>query len=176
MRGRGTRSLAVSRRTDRSRHGFGAAEAGLRSGAPCPPSTPDLRGRRSGTATPVLLELWHGRLAADRCFLCLSPTLRPWIAGSGVLRGGALEPGALAVSEKWAGKSRTEFSTELPGPESAEEPFSLRRGLDCDQGFSRWASSFWSWLDSVQNDEGDPLGSPSLKLVCGQNASSHTSR
>ena len=78
MRGRGSQRLAASRRTDRSRHGFGAAEAGLRSGvpgqgleprpprsergvlpvrrsrnAPCPPSTPDLRGRRSGTAEPV---------------------------------------------------------------------------------------------------------------------------
>ena len=32
MRGRGSQRLAVSRRTDRSRHGFGAVEAGLRSG------------------------------------------------------------------------------------------------------------------------------------------------
>jgi hypothetical protein len=110
--------------------------------APCPPSTPNARGRRSGTAAPVLLRAMARTARADRCFLCHSPTLRPWIAGSGVLRGGALEPGALAVSDKCAGKSRTEFSTELPGAESAEGPFSLRRGLDCDQGFSSWASSF----------------------------------
>src|SRR5258707_4542588 len=32
MRGRGTQRLAGSRRADRSRHGFGEAEAGLRSG------------------------------------------------------------------------------------------------------------------------------------------------
>ena len=45
----------------------------------------------------------HGTFGqAERCCSCHSPTLRPWIArsfkSSGVLRGGDLEPGALAVS------------------------------------------------------------------------------
>jgi hypothetical protein len=140
--------------------------------APRPPSTPDTRGRRSGTVAPVFARAMTRTAGAERCFLCHSPTLRPWIADSGVLRGGALEPGALAVSGKCAGKSRTEFSTELPGTKSAEGPFSLRRGLDCDQGFSSWASSFGlGWLTvgtRCKNDEGDPLGSPSLELVCGK--------
>jgi hypothetical protein len=46
-------------------------------------------------------------VGAERSCLCHSPTLRPWIAASGVLRGGALEPGALACFVKLAGKSRS---------------------------------------------------------------------
>src|SRR5207248_354887 len=52
---------------------------------------------RSAKQAPGLL--CHARLEVERCFLCHSPTLRPWIAAhrlrsgaSGVLRGGALEP------------------------------------------------------------------------------------
>jgi len=42
---------------------------------------------------------------AERCCLCHSPALRPWIAVFGVLRGGELEPGALAASGKLQAKA-----------------------------------------------------------------------
>ena len=42
---------------------------------------------------------------AERCCPCHSPALRPWIAGFGVLRGGELEPGALAASRKAQAKA-----------------------------------------------------------------------
>ena len=79
-------------------------------------------------------------------------TRLPFDPGSprrGVLRGGALEPGALALSGKLPGKSRNLFNSELPCADSAEEPFSLRRSLECSFRVSSWASPFCSgWFCS----------------------------
>ena len=74
-------------------------------------------------------------LVRERSCLCHSPALRPWIGGcssaaaeSVVLRGGALEPGASALSEKQQAKAEAGFVRDFPAS-SAEGPFSLRRGL-----------------------------------------------
>jgi len=72
-----------------------------------------LEHRRSRRAPPV--GPWSRPLSrpaeAERCFLCHSPTLRPWItdhwlrmcAVVAVLRGGALEPEPHVLSWKSAG-------------------------------------------------------------------------
>ena len=60
-----------------------------------------------------------------------------------VLRGGALEPGACAAS--------------------AEEPFSLRRGLDSELAFVQAEHHLVVLRSHLRNDEGDPAGSPSLE-------------
>ena len=72
-----------------------------------------------------------------------------------VLRGGALEPGACA-------------------PQSAEEPFSLRRGLDSELALVQAEHHLVSTFDfASENDEGDPAGSPSLELVRVTNELAH---
>jgi len=63
----------------------------------------------------------------EPCCPCHSPTLRPWI-DSLVLRGGVLEPGALASSEKERAKARAIMQLAF-SCRNTEEPFSLRRGL-----------------------------------------------
>jgi hypothetical protein len=88
------------------------------------------RSRRSGTAPAARAVARTAE--AERCFLCHSPTLRPWIAADGVLRGGALEPGAPVHSGKSACKSHGLFSSELQCAKCAGGPFSLRRGLGFD--------------------------------------------
>jgi hypothetical protein len=113
---------------------------------------------------------------AERSCLCHSPTLRPWIAASGVLRGGALEPGARAMSEKLAGKSRRLYSSELPTAEYAEGPFSLRRGLDSPSELLTLGIILSGSVVLGEDEEGDPLGSPSLELVCSLNTRLQTSR
>jgi hypothetical protein len=73
----------------------------------------------------------------ERCCPSHSPTLRPWIAatlGYVVLRGGALEPGALVSFEKSQAKARAYSGCDFPC-RSTEEPFSLGRGLIRDQRF-----------------------------------------
>jgi len=79
------------------------------------------RGRRSGTTRggPVR-ELYARPAKAERCCLCHSPALRPWIAVFGVLRGGELEPGALAAS----GKSQAKAA----GNSAANSACAKRRG------------------------------------------------
>ena len=84
---------------------------------------------------------------------------------NGVLRGGALEPGALAVSGKCAGKSRGLFSSEFCCAERAEEPFSLRRGLEFNLGISAEHHLSKSEFQDWENEKGDPVGSPSLEAV-----------
>jgi hypothetical protein len=51
---------------------------------------------------------------------------------------------------------------------SAEGPFSLRRGLKSKQNFLKLGITPLA-IDGIddENDEGDPLGSPSLELLCG---------
>jgi hypothetical protein len=62
-------------------------------------------------------------------------------------------------------------------PRNTQRDLSLSGGASIvPQGFSSWASSFCSRSWTGKNNEGDPLGSPSLELVCGQTARSHTSR
>jgi hypothetical protein len=201
MRGRGSQRCAGSRRTDRSHHGFGAAEAGLRSGvpgqgleprpprsergvlpvrrsrnAPRPPSTPDTRGRRSGTAAPVSLELWHGRLAPNDVFYAARLLFDP---GSPYA--------ASYVEEHWS-PALLRFPTNAQAKAELNSALNYlarkaQRNLSLSGGASiviRASQAGHHPLVLVgfrcKNDEGDPLGSPSLKLVCGQNASSHTSR
>jgi hypothetical protein len=81
---------------------------------------------------------WHARRKAGRCCPSHSPTLRPWIAGRkhrcGVLRGGALEPGAPELTEIRRQKPRL-IQQRIQPARSAEGPFSLGRGLESDLGF-----------------------------------------
>jgi hypothetical protein len=76
----------------------------------------------------------HVRFAAERCCSCHSPALRPWIAAFGVLRGGDLEPGALATPEIRRQKRRL-IQQRIQPARSAEGPFSLRRGLESKSCF-----------------------------------------
>jgi hypothetical protein len=70
----------------------------------------------------------------ERCCPSHSPALRPWITVFGVLRGGDLEPGALAASEKGRQKQPV-IQRRIKPARSAEGPFSLRRGLKSEQIF-----------------------------------------
>jgi hypothetical protein len=49
----------------------------------CPPSTPQVRGRRSARL-PSPVRAVSRTTEAERCFPCHSPTLRPWIAADAV--------------------------------------------------------------------------------------------
>src|SRR4051812_44098357 len=74
------------------------SQTGARS---CPPSTSC--GEVDAVAPQVAAVCWSfmSRTAeTERCCPSHSPALRPWITLFGVLRGGDLEPGALAASEK----------------------------------------------------------------------------
>jgi hypothetical protein len=83
---------------------------------------------------------------AERCCSSHSPALRPWIAGSSesscVLRGGDLEPGALAALEIRRQKQRRIQQLIQPA-QSAEGPFSLRRGLEWELWFLKLGITPW---------------------------------
>ncbi len=107
---------------------------------------------------------------AERCFPCHSPALRPWIARSSkssvVLRGGDLEPGALA-SSKFAGKSSGLFSSEFSLRE-AQRGLSLLGGASSRNCvFSSWASLHCVERDLASKRRRRPAGSPSLSAGCG---------
>ena len=100
---------------------------------------PGIRGRRSGANARA-----RARVTSVRSRTMLSkPLACPSTLDhrdSGVLRGGALEPGARRGFGKCAGKSRSVFSSEFCCAESAGGSFSLRRGLGSVLNISSWAS------------------------------------
>jgi hypothetical protein len=62
---------------------------------------------------------------------------------------------------------------------SARGPFSLRRGLEFVQMYFKLSITFVPSLFlsiRLRNDEGDPVGSPSLEPLCRQWTSWHTSQ
>jgi hypothetical protein len=82
-----------------------------------------------------------------------------------VLRGGVLEPGARNAPEIRRQKQLLLIQRQLP-LQSGRGPFSLRRGLECLPCLLQLSITFrGSWLSGVQNDEGDPFGSPSLRAA-----------
>ena len=74
---------------------------------------------------------------------------------------------ALLRFRKIAGKSRGLFSSEFCCAESAEEPFSLRRGLEFSLALSSWASPFGCVDFGLRTRRRRPSRSPSLQLLCG---------
>ena len=103
---------------------------------------------------------------AGRCCLCHSPALRPWIAAFGVLRGGDLEPGALALPN-YAGKSSGLFSSEF-GLREAQRDLSLSGGTSIGTGtFQAGHHLLVVVVDCLAfgNKKGDPSGSPLPAVV-----------
>ena len=99
---------------------------------------------------------------------CHSPTLRPWIATASLLPRVFVEAfwsPALVPHEKCAGKSSRHicsFNYRVP----AGEDLSLSGGasMSCSVFFKLGITSFVVWT-RLQDDEGDPLGSPSLRAA-----------
>jgi hypothetical protein len=115
---------------------------------------------------------------AERCCSSHSPALRPWIArsrkSSVVLRGGDLEPGALAASEIRRQKQRL-IQQRIQPARSAEGPFSLRRGLESELWFLKLGITPFRSMGSGSKRRRRPAGSPSLSAGCGLGASARAS-
>ena len=130
------------------------------------------------SATVVVIRC-HARRFAERCFPCLSPTLRPWIAVR-PLR--SLRRSSSYVEELWSPKlschsekahakananctrvipARTEVFLSQAGPRfELELPHSehhLHSGSECRTGKREWSGG--------ATKKGDPFGSPSTGLV-----------
>ena len=114
---------------------------------------------------------------AERCCSSHSPTLRPWIAEMRRPTWRSFGARRSCVSVQCACKSRSLFSSEFCCAESAEGPFSLRRGLEFSLGIS--AEHHLSKLKFRAGDtkKATLSGRPRLKRLCGLNrVSSHTSQ
>ena len=93
-------------------------------------------------------------------------TFDPGSPNCGVLRGGPLEPGALAVSNNSQAKAAAYFAASFP-VRVAQRNLSLLGGasqLVVASQAEHHLSREWDWS---RNDEGDPVGSPSQRLLCG---------
>src|SRR2546430_17721073 len=139
---------------------------GGRSAVPCPPSTPNERGRRSGTAVAVLrsrasVTSGLGRTMLSKPLACPSTLDRP----IGVLRGGELEPGAPDCFEKSQAKAAGN-SAANSACAKRRRTFLSEAGPRSGTGLSQ-AGHHSLTFDGYQgeNDEGDPFGSPSLWLA-----------
>jgi hypothetical protein len=79
-------------------------------------------------------------------------------------RGGVLEPGARLRWKMRRQKQPSYMQLQLPRS-SGRGPFSLGWGLDVVLGFLQAGHHLTRFVDSPSNDEGDPLGSPSLRAA-----------
>src|SRR5262252_5004850 len=86
------------------------------------------------------------------------------IAAAARHRGGVLEPGARVSSEIRRQKQPSNIQRQLPRS-AGRGPFSLRRGLDSVLGVLTLSITSLVLLIWSSNDEGDPLGSPSLRAA-----------
>lgn len=86
--------------------------------------------------------LCHVRSLRERCCPSHSPDLRPWIAEVQRPTWRAFGARRSCALGKFAGKSRGLFSSVFSCASSAEEPFSLGRGLTIRFRISSWASPF----------------------------------
>ena len=126
------------------------------------------------------LELWHGRLAPNDVFYAARLLFDP---GS--------PHAASYVEEHWSPallrfpanrQAKAELNSALNYlARKARRNLSLSGGasiaIRASQAGHHPLGLVWLTVEErYKNDEGDPLGSPSLELVCGKNASSHTSR
>jgi hypothetical protein len=80
------------------------------------------------------------------------------------LRGGVLEPGARFLAGNVQAKAAVIWAASITAFQR-RGPFSLRRGLDSVLGLLQAEHHLASRVDSPSNDEGDPLGSPSLRAA-----------
>jgi hypothetical protein len=111
----------------------------------------------------------HGRSCSSH-----SPTLRPWIDPLPtlgrrrlVLRGGVLEPESQRDSGKMSRQKPTHVFQRI-FKRGAQRSLSLSGGASIRfSSSSSWASPSGLVRFRLRNDEGDPAGSPSSRLLCG---------
>src|SRR5438552_9112336 len=89
---------------------------------------------------------------------------RGGVTAAARLRGVVLEPGARLPLKIRRQKQPSYIQRHLPRS-SGRGPFSLRRGLDLVLRFLQAGHHLVTVVDSPSNDEGDPLGSPSLRAA-----------
>ena len=134
----------------------------------CPPSTPCIGGRRSGTARRALARRTTD---SERCCPCHSPTLRPWIAGRSLRNAAGDRPTWRSFGARRSCRYR-KSQAKAAAYSAANFPAPQRRGTFLSQAGPRVRSVFSQAEHhlfgrvgfSSRNDEGDPLGSPSLEL------------
>src|ERR1051326_4383778 len=85
-------------------------------------------------------------------------------AAAARLRGGVLEPGAQLRWKIRRQKQPSYMQLQLPRS-SGRGPFSLGRGLDVVLCLLQAGHHLTRFVDSPSNEEGDPLGSPSLQAA-----------
>src|SRR5207342_2745508 len=99
---------------------------------------------------------------------CHSPTLRPWIATALPMPRVFVEafwsPALVSGGKMCRQKQPSYMQLQLPRS-SGRGPFSLGRGLDVVLCFLQAGHHLSRFVDSPSNDEGDPLGSPSLRAA-----------
>lgn len=94
-------------------------------------------------AVAVAVGSSYGTFAVrERCCSSHSPDLRPWITELRRPTWGAFGARRSCGLVKFAGKSRGLFGSVFSCASGAEEPFSLRRGLEVGCRISSWASPF----------------------------------
>ena len=114
-----------------------------------------------------VLAVRRSRKDNDRLFMPLAhaSTLdRCGTVAAARLRGGVLEPGARSRVEMCRQKQPSYTQRQLPRS-SGRGPFSLRRGLDSVLGLLQAEHHLVVIVVPPSNDEGDPLGSPSLRVA-----------
>ncbi len=125
--------------------------------------------RMRSTQRRDLLSYVSPRLMPNDVFQATRPTLRPWItrpqAGDACLRGGALEPGACALAIKGIGKPRLTLSVSFFRAFKAHGTFLPRAGPQFALGLLKLSIILSRTANRSQNDEGDPVGSPSLRVA-----------
>ena len=86
---------------------------------------------------------------------------------SGVLRGGALEPEPRTLAEKSQAKAHAYSPAQFP--RHAPRVFLSQAGPRFDLELVQAEHHLWfrRWLIASENDEGDPVGSPSTGSLCG---------
>jgi hypothetical protein len=134
---------------------------------PRPPSTSHGEVDAAAQAAAMRCRAMTRSPATERCCSSHSPTLRPWIAGIRRPTWRSFGARRSCVSGECAGKSRSLFSSEFCCAENAEEPFSLRRGLEFRFGISaehHLSESEFQWRYTKR---ATPWGRPRLQRLCG---------
>ena len=74
----------------------------------------------------------------------------------------------LTSFRNWAGQSSGVFRSSIAPASNGRECFSLGRSLGSYRVFFKLGITSLNGRVSSRNDEGDPVGSPSNRLLCGK--------
>jgi hypothetical protein len=110
--------------------------------------------RRIGDATMLFMPLAHAS-TLDRC----------GFSAAARHRGGVLEPGARDRSTNSQAKAAVTCTASITASKRARTFLSQAGPRFSSRSSSSWASPCFVDVDSPSNDEGDPLGSPSLRAA-----------